>query len=93
MPQHRIGWRQALPAYGQQLKVKLTVDECRFSTEATSYPLPESNPWPFSSCIGWLRVVAAEECTIDEFYLTSGDTWQRGFTGSQTSLLWALVPE
>ncbi len=87
-----VGGRLYL-AYGQQLKVKLTVDECRFSTEATSYPLPESNPWPFSRCIGWLRVVAAEECTIDEFYLTSGDTWQLGFTGSQTSLLWALVPE
>jgi predicted RNase H-like nuclease len=78
-------------AFGEQLRVELVVDDCRFSDTPQDYPSKEQNPWPFEMCIGWVRVVEAVECDNTNFYVTSGNDWQKGFTPSQTSLLWAVV--
>lgn len=78
-------------AFGEQLRTELVVDDCRFSDIPQGYPSTEQNPWPFEMCIGWARVVEAVECHHTNFHVTSGRDWQKGFTPSQTALLWALV--
>lgn len=80
-------------SWGTNLRVALSVSECRQGATPLPYPADSENPWPLAECRRWLRVAESAEIDTDQFRVNQQGEWTPGFGAGQTALLYAIVPE